>query len=59
MDVKVRVRNRPNFTFYAAVAVYSLRAISLALISLIVMFISFVLSSTFQFNYFWMAMNVY
>ena len=50
MDVKFGVRIRPIFKIYAAVAVYSRRAISLALISPVIMFISYILSSTFQFN---------
>ena len=50
MDVKIGVRTRPTFKFYAAVAVYSRRAFSLALILLVIMFISYILSSTFQFK---------
>ena len=50
MDVKVRVRIRPNYEYDAAVAVYSRRASSLAVISLVFMFIYYVLSSTFQFK---------
>ena len=48
MDVKFRVQIRPNFKFYATVAVYSRRASSLALISLVFTFISYILSSTFN-----------
>ena len=48
MDVKVGVRIRPTFKFYAAVAVSSLRAFSLALISLITLCVSYIVSSTFQ-----------
>ena len=59
MDVKVGVPIRPTFKFYAAVAVSSLRAFSLALISLIITFISYILSSNFQFNYFQMAVKIY
>ena len=52
MDVKVGVRIRPIFKFYAAVAVYSRRAFSLALISLVALCVSYILSSTFQFKYY-------
>ena len=58
MDVKVGVRIRPTSKIYAAVTVYSRRAFSLALISLIIMYISYILSSTFQFNYFQMTMKI-
>ena len=50
MDVKFGVRIKPNFKFQAAVTVYSPRASSLALFWLIFMFMSFILSSTFQFK---------
>ena len=50
IDVKFRVRIRPFFKFYAAVAVYSPRASLFALISLKIMFISYILSGTIQFK---------
>ena len=46
MGVEVRARIRPTFKLYAAVAVYSIRALLLALNSLILMFIPYILSST-------------
>ena len=50
IDVEIRIRIRPHFKFYAAVAVYSPRASLLTLIPLFFMFISYILSSTFQFK---------
>ena len=50
IDVELRVWIGPNFNFYAAVAVYLPRASLLAHIWLMFMFISYVLSSTFQFK---------
>ena len=52
MDVEVDFRIKPTFKFYAAVAVSTRRAFSLALISLISFCISYILSSTFQFKLF-------
>ena len=49
-DVDVRVRIRPNDKFFLAVAVYSPRASSFALIWLVFKFTSYILTSNFQFK---------
>ena len=49
-DVKFRVRIRPNFKVYAAVAVHSPRASLFALNSLTFMHTSYIVASIFQFK---------